>query len=565
MASRRSQARLQAALMLATLLLLCALGAGAALRSHRQLHAQQERLVELHRLSAEAQQLVLLAVESQALTRQWLISFRQEDRDAALRGADALRQQGGELAGRLEPALLDRGLPALGPALAHVMRLRDQMQALAEQAGPEAARQAAARGDGAATTRQMRDVLAELLALTAAETQRADAELRGAQLNGLLLVGGSSLAMLAMLLGTLLLLARRHRAAEQAGAATDRRGRQVATLFRMGELLQSSLSPEDVKRVVAHTARELLPEMDGAFYVFNNSRDRLDLMAAWGRPGAPAPRLPEHFAPNDCWALKRGRPHGCGTGGGLHCDHAGEDGHCALCVPMQARGEVYGVLQFIPPTGQAAPSLARDDLAQALADGVSLALANLSLREKLRNQALKDELTGLYNRRFIEETAPRLLAHAERRGAGVSVLMLDLDHFKQVNDRHGHAVGDELLREVGAMLRTRLRQMDIACRYGGEELLVLLPDCAPVDALNRAEDLCTLVRRLHDLRDGRLPPVSVSIGVAAWPDHGTRLNEVIEAADAALYAAKRAGRDRAVMAAPRPAALAGAALPAPVA
>jgi diguanylate cyclase (GGDEF)-like protein len=313
----------------------------------------------------------------------------------------------------------------------------------------------------------------------------------------------------------------------------------------MGELLQSSVTPEDIRRIVAHTAEELLPDLSGAFYVFNNSRDRLDILGLWGHARLP-PDLPEYLVPAECWALKRGRLHGRGIGDTLRCDHAGDGPSLALCVPMQARGEVYGLLQFHDDGTNGRLAAETVELAQALADGVSLALANLALREKLRNQALRDELTGLYNRRFLEETLPRLVAHAERRGAPISVLMLDLDHFKQVNDRHGHAVGDAVLREVGALLIARLRRMDIACRYGGEELIVLLPDCPAADALARANDICASVRALRDRAESSLPAVTVSIGVAAWPEHGEQVGKVIEAADGALYAAKRAGRDRAL-------------------
>jgi diguanylate cyclase (GGDEF)-like protein len=368
------------------------------------------------------------------------------------------------------------------------------------------------------------------------ELLRLDGELREGQVIGLGLIGGSSLAMLGLLLAALAMLARRQRAAERAGRTMDRRGQEVATLFRMGELLQSSVTPEDIRRIVSHTAEELLPDLSGAFYVFNNSRDRLDILGLWGHARLP-PDLPEHLAPSECWALKRGRLHGRGIGDTLRCDHAGDAETLALCVPMQARGEVYGLLQFYEEGAGRLPA-ETVELSQALADGVSLALANLALREKLRNQALKD--------RFLEETLPRVVAHSERRGAPVSVLMLDLDHFKQVNDRYGHAVGDAVLREVGALLTARLRRMDIACRYGGEELIVLLPDCPSTDALARANEVCSAVRGLRERADSTLPAVTVSIGVATWPEHGEQIGKVIEAADAALYAAKRAGRDRAV-------------------
>jgi diguanylate cyclase (GGDEF)-like protein len=544
MTIRLIRRRSRAILLAGGLFLVTALGAGAAFQSHRDLKYKQDRIVTLHRKVADVQRLLLLVADSQAVIRHWMISGRMEDRDASIRAGDALAIQGRELAARLAGPLAARGLPPVGETLEHVLRVREQAHAMIEAGALDATRQAVVQGGGLSAVAQLREVLGGFRNDIEDELTVLDAELREGQAVGLLLVGGSSLLMLAMLLGAVGQLARRRAAAERARAAMDARGREVAALFRMGELLQSSHAPEDIRRVVSHTAEELLPELSGAFYIFNNSRDRLDMLGLWGARGLP-PDLPEHFAPDDCWALKRGRPHGPATGENLRCDHLGDADTCLLCVPMQARGEVYGVLSFFHPERRTM-SAVEIELAQALADGVSLALANLALREKLRSQALRDELTGLHNRRFLDETLPRLIAHAERRGASLAVLMLDLDHFKQVNDRHGHAAGDAVLREVGRLLQARLRRMDLACRYGGEELIVLMPDCTASEALVRARELCDQVRSLNGGGGGALPQVTVSIGVAAWPEHGEQVGKVIEAADAALYAAKRAGRDRAL-------------------
>jgi len=552
---QRRRRNLQAGLLAAAVLSVSALGAVAAFASNRHLTQQQDRNVALHRELADAQRLQLLVSESQVSVRNWMLSGRIEDRDASVRSGEALREQGRELVARLEPALLARGLPPLDASLEHMLRVRDQAHAAIDGEGVEPARQVVTRNGGLAAVRRIHDVLGEFRQVVEGEMALLDHRLREGQVIGLLLIGGSSLAMLLLLLVVLAMLARRRAAAERAREEMDRRGREVATLFRMGELLQSSLSSDDIRRVVAHTAEELLPDVGGAFHVFSNSRDRLDTLGNWGA-GLPE-RMSDHFAPHDCWALKRGRPHGRAAGDGLRCDHAGEERSCGLCVPMQARGEVYGVLQFFDDAG-GTKLAGRLDLAQALADGVSLSLANLALREKLRNQALRDELTGLYNRRFLEETLQRILAHAERRRSPVAVMMLDLDHFKQVNDRYGHATGDAVLREVGGLLQARLRRMDVACRYGGEELVVLMPDCTAVEALARAQEICALVRSLRDRPDSTLPAVTVSIGVAAWPEHGEQMGRVIEAADAALYAAKRTGRDRAM---PAEATVAGLPIP----
>jgi diguanylate cyclase (GGDEF)-like protein len=352
---------------------------------------------------------------------------------------------------------------------------------------------------------------------------------------------------------------RRRAAADSAQAASERRGQELAALVEMGELLQSGSEAQDIRAVVAHAARRLLPGLAGWLYAFNNSRDRLDLAASWAaargggarslaEPADPEDGPPDHVGPSECWALKRGRPHlsnptdeaglGCaicsGTGGGM-------------CVPMSARGEVQGVLHLATDPG-AAPTREQVALAAALGDGVSLALANLALRERLRGQALRDALTGLYNRRFFEEMVEQLESQLQRGSRTVAALMLDLDHFKAINDRHGHAVGDAVLRAVGALLLSRLRRSDTACRYGGEEIVILMPDCEIEEATERADEIRRAVANLSTTA-GSLPMVTASVGVATAPTSAPRLADAVRAADAALYEAKHTGRNR-VCAAP---------------
>jgi diguanylate cyclase (GGDEF)-like protein len=524
-----------------------ALGAGAGAFTYRLGLQTQRQALAMQQETDAARGLLLLARSATGAQFRDLLLQQPRDLEEQLRAAEALREQGRRLAAVLEEPLLSLGLSPVGAALEHLLRVQGQAAQAARAEGHAAGTALLRDGNWRLASDRLDNTLGEFIAARRAALDALEDGLWAGQLLGFGLMGASTLGMLGMMLAALAQLTRRRCAAEAARSEMDRHGRDVAALFRMGELLQSGQTAEDVKRVVAHTARGLLPEVDGAFYVFNNSRDRLDLLTSWGGADAGPPAVPDHFAPADCWALKRGRPHECGIGGGLACEHGtGSTGGC-LCLPMLARGEVHGVLQFHPRRAEL-PAAERVALAHALADGVSLALANLALRERLRVMALRDDLTGLYNRRFLEETLARLVAHAERRGAPIAVLLVDLDHFKLVNDRHGHAAGDAVLREVGALLMAKLRRMDVACRYGGEELLVLMPDCTEADALARAEQLCGLVRAMRDGQDSALPRVTVSIGVAAWPERGATMEAVIGAADAALYAAKRAGRDRAVAA-----------------
>jgi diguanylate cyclase (GGDEF)-like protein/PAS domain S-box-containing protein len=167
-----------------------------------------------------------------------------------------------------------------------------------------------------------------------------------------------------------------------------------------------------------------------------------------------------------------------------------------------------------------------------------------SLHETLREQAIRDSLTGLHNRRYLYETMIRELARAKREGYSVGVMMIDIDHFKDFNDTHGHQAGDEVLVALGALLRNKVRQGDIACRYGGEEFIVIMPGAADNGDVERRAN--AIRRDFDNLRincDGTELQATISIGVAYYPHHGDDMSEIIKGADAALYEAKQAGRN----------------------
>jgi diguanylate cyclase (GGDEF)-like protein len=180
-----------------------------------------------------------------------------------------------------------------------------------------------------------------------------------------------------------------------------------------------------------------------------------------------------------------------------------------------------------------------------MGDAMSLALSSIALREQLRNQALRDSLTGLYNRRFLEEMLERMCRDAERRKVPISAIMLDLDHFKKLNDQHGHAAGDAVLRDVAAAILSCLRTVDVACRYGGEEMAILLSDCSMAAATGKAEQIRS---RIAELTRAGGAAVTASFGVASIPETSSQPADLLPAADAALYEAKQQGRDRVVAA-----------------
>ena len=319
---------------------------------------------------------------------------------------------------------------------------------------------------------------------------------------------------------------------------------QVEELFAMTDMLQAAEDYDDAGAVLMATALRLLPEFGGALYVFNNSRDRLDLAKSWGHSDSFQPAA--SLLPGNCWALKRGKAHvNAPAHGTLSCMHAVGSG-TTIEKPMMARGQVVGLLML---ASAAVDAMERNTdihgIARALADSMSLALSNIALREKLRTQSLRDPLTGLYNRRYMEDALERYISLAERTGTATSVVMVDLDTFKRVNDEYGHAKGDAVLRDVAAQLVGALRPSDVVARYGGEELVLILPKCSLDNAATKAE---VLRKRIESLSEAHGVAISASFGIASVPETATKAADVVPGADCALYAAKQGGKNRVVVA-----------------
>jgi len=331
----------------------------------------------------------------------------------------------------------------------------------------------------------------------------------------------------------------------ESSAVAIKARQEVEALFHMTDMLQSALGYRDANAVLRATGAKLLPELGGALYIFNNSRDRLDLSTSWAWPGEAGPE--PNIAPTHCWALKRGKTNLNLPGDNvLKCEHHSSE-LTVLEVPMMARGEVYGLLKIEGGSDNAEFRLREaEPLARAIADAMSLSLANIALRDKLRTEALRDPLTGLYNRRYMEDTLERFANLTERNGSPVCAIMLDLDHFKKLNDEHGHALGDAVLAEVAGVLMGGIRPSDVACRYGGEELVVLMPECSLREGVAKAERLRARIESLSENHGAR---ISASFGVASAPETSRRGAELLAQADAALFRAKAAGRNCVVAAA----------------
>jgi diguanylate cyclase (GGDEF)-like protein len=331
-------------------------------------------------------------------------------------------------------------------------------------------------------------------------------------------------------------------AARIAEAEAERRGQQLEALGDMADELHAAADRGETYRIIQHHGARLLPGISASLFVYNNSRDQLRRSAGWGDVAEGR----DGFAPADCWAIRKGKAQVNHAERSVQCAHAGEGHGASLCLPITARGQTVGLLSIA-----GAPLAAIEEggevhrMASTLCEQVALALVNLDLRERLENQALRDTLTNLYNRRYLEEASERELSRAERTDAPLSILAIDIDHFKRFNDQHGHAAGDEVLKRVAAHIVDTCRATDLVCRLGGEELLVLLPDTDAAGAAAIAETLRVGVSQLRiRWHSGELPPVTISIGVAAFPVHARKFGVLHSLADAALYRAKQDGRDR---------------------
>jgi diguanylate cyclase (GGDEF)-like protein/PAS domain S-box-containing protein len=330
----------------------------------------------------------------------------------------------------------------------------------------------------------------------------------------------------------------------------EERNATMALLNDMSEMLQTCQTSEEAFTTISHFVPKFFPTDAGALYLLRDSKNLLSSVTTWGS----SPPIEEMFSPDDCWAVRGGRVHRVDDpASALLCKHISVTGTPEigyLCVPLVAQGESRGILHIrflsCATHGREAEELeTKQRLAVAIAENLALALANLKLRETLKNQAIRDPLTGLYNRRYLEETMDRELHRSRRLKAPLGVVMMDLDHFKDFNDSFGHGAGDALLSALAHAITAGIRTEDIACRYGGEEFLLVLPGASLETTRERAENVRQAVKALQVKYQGHfLKSTTISLGVAIFPDQGHTAEAVITAADAALYRAKEAGRDR---------------------
>jgi diguanylate cyclase (GGDEF)-like protein len=323
--------------------------------------------------------------------------------------------------------------------------------------------------------------------------------------------------------------------------------REVRLLGELNEWLQSSRSLDELFDMVGKFMTHILPHCEGSIYVYSNSRDVLDGCTSWN--GASHK---DHIQPESCWGLRRGRTFSTGESEvSFTCEHIDStDDRPYFCFPILAHGETVGLM-----TLKAASDATTEDfeagkrLSQMCAEQISMAIANVRMRDQLHDQSVRDPLTGLFNRRHLTESLRKMITRSVKDGSPLSIVSIDVDHFKKFNDNHGHDAGDMVLRAVGSAMVQLCDGDEVACRQGGEEFMMLLPYLSKEETFDRAEKLRKTIEEIT-VRYGEknLPKITISIGLAHFPDHGTMPQDLMRAADEALYEAKAKGRNQTVIA-----------------
>lgn len=340
--------------------------------------------------------------------------------------------------------------------------------------------------------------------------------------------------------------------AELRARTVERRFQQEMRLREIVTLLQACQDLDESAAILKNLMPDLFPSTRGALALFSEPHSELETIAQWGSEGSFA----ESFMPDACWALRLGNGHRSGLHGegNPRCSHIENPDLDVVCAPILAQGETRGVvsvdLRGLPEEIAGVEGEHAVASVETAAATIGIALYNIRLRGALRKLTIRDPLTGLHNRRFADDVVAKELSRARRSRQPVTVVRIDIDRFKAINDEFGFDAGDTVLREMAGAIEHFFRYEDVCSRYGGQDFLIVMVGASKLDAVNRCDQLRgQLGERSYFYKGMALPRISVSVGVATYPEDGTTEDDLLSAVETALSTAKHDGRDR-VRAAP---------------
>lgn len=321
---------------------------------------------------------------------------------------------------------------------------------------------------------------------------------------------------------------------------------QITLMVEMSDIMLAANSQEELIVIMSKYAQRLLDFAAGYLFMMHPSKNSLEQVGSWGKP-QPQEKL---LKPEQCWAIRLGRMHLTSHDRReLLCSHIQlqkkDNVRGCMCLPLMAQNDIYGMLYIEFTDDASIKNTEKKLLITAFAELTALAMANVRLRENLRYQSIRDPLTGLYNRRYLEDALSRQIHQSSRAQSEFAVIMLDLDHFKKINDTFGHDAGDMVLKEMTDVMKLSLRAGDIVARFGGEEFIIIFHDIDLKQVKMKAEKIKLSISKMN-VRYGtqNIGPLTVSMGISMYPQDSREMDSLIEYADKGLYHAKETGRNR---------------------
>jgi diguanylate cyclase (GGDEF)-like protein len=325
----------------------------------------------------------------------------------------------------------------------------------------------------------------------------------------------------------------------------------MSLLNQMDAILQTCATVEEALDLMISYGEKLFPFSAGVIYLTQTSGNYLLAKATWNDPQ----NIQEILSPDQCWALRQGKTYRFfNKKENIACKHYAvkDDLELYFCVPLLAQNDHIGLLYIGIKKSEHQTEKQFNQIADSheliinnFAGLIALCIANIRLKDTLRIRSVRDPLTQLYNRAYLDEFLEREIHRAKRSKSLLAIIMLDIDHFKGVNDTFGHQAGDLILQTIGDLLSKQVRKSDIACRYGGEEFLLVLYDTSLNEAIERAEHLRKKISNMKfNFANNVIDSITASFGVALYSEYNESMEKLIREADQALYESKKMGRDR---------------------